>query len=81
MTDERTISPMTGWETGTVGAYGIGLLTIQYLVSPMESLAQAHSTPTFGLTIPQLRELGQKMLELARTLETTPQTASGSPQH
>jgi biofilm regulator BssS len=80
-TNDIPLAPVTGWELGPVAAYGIGILTLQYLVSPMESPEQAHASPTFALTSPQLRELGQKLIELSQKLETTPQTSSGSPTH
>jgi biofilm regulator BssS len=75
------LSPVTGWQTGTIEAHGIGILTLYYLVSPMESTEQAHASPTFALTPPQLRELGQKMIELSQRLESTPPTSAGSPMH
>lgn len=81
MENEIAIAPIAGWETGTVEAYGIGIVTLQYLVSPMESPEQAHASPTFALTPPQLRELGQKLIELAQHLERSAQTSSGSPTH
>ncbi|WP_395706825.1 bssS family protein [Casimicrobium huifangae] len=75
--EEVPLSPVAGWQTGVISSYGIGILTLHYLVSPMETLAQAHSSPTFALTPPQLRELGQKMIELAGMLES-PQTPDPS---
>lgn len=76
-----TLAPVVGWTSSTVTAYGIGFFTLQYLVSPMESAQQAHTSPSFALTVPQLRELGQRMLYLAEQLETNPETSAGSPQH
>lgn len=78
---DEPLAPVAGWTSGTVAAYGIGFLTLRYLVSPTESLEQAHTSPNFALTAPQLRELGQRMLFLADQLEKTPQTSAGSPQH
>lgn len=79
--NDLPIAPITGWQTGTVEAYGIGILTLQYLVSPSESLEQSHASPTFALTPPQLRELGEKLIELSDRLARTPQTSAGSPTH
>ncbi len=75
---DEPLAPVAGWKTGTVPAYGIGFVTLRYLVSPTETQEQAHSSPK---TVPQLRELGQRMLFLADQLEKTPQTSAGSPQH
>ncbi|WP_312368095.1 hypothetical protein [Stenotrophomonas sp.] len=78
---DEPLAPVAGWKTGTVPAYGIGFVTLRYLVSPTETLEQAHSSPNYAMTVPQLRELGQRMLFLADQLEKTPQTSAGSPQH
>lgn len=67
--EDVPLSPVAGWQTGIVSSYGVGILTLKYLVSPMESLAQAHSSPTFALMPAQLLELGQKLIELAGRLE------------
>lgn len=81
MNEEIPLSPVTGWETGVIPAYSAAILTLHYLVSPMESLGQAHSSPRFALTVPQLRELAQKMNWLADKLESSPATADGLPAH
>jgi len=81
METEIALAPVAGWQTGTVEAYGVGILTLRYLVSPMESLEQAHASPTFALTRSQLRELGQKLIELSQRLENAGETSDGSPTH
>lgn len=83
MSNERdtALAPVLGWTSSTVTAYGAAFFTLEYLVSPMESPAQSHTSPNFALTAPQLRELGQRMLFLADQLERNPQTSAGSPQH
>ncbi|GEM_PF-1774289 len=83
MSNERdtALAPVLGWTSSTVTAYGAAFFTLEYLVSPMESAAQAHKSPNFVLTKDQLRELGQRMLFLADELERSPPTSAGSPQH
>lgn len=68
--EEIPLAPCAGWETGIVAAYGIGIMRIRYVVSPMErGDSDFHMSPTYALTSDQLRELGQKMLSLAEALE------------
>ncbi|MFS8372393.1 hypothetical protein JH314_08185 [Xanthomonas campestris] len=79
--EEIPVSPISGWDISAVKAYGAGLVTFKYLVSPMESVAQAHTSPTYALMPPQLRELARALTVLAEELESSPTTSEGSPQH
>jgi hypothetical protein len=79
--EDLPLAPVAGWDSGVVTQYGIGFFTLKYLVSPTETVAQAHSSPRYALTSAQLRELGQRMLSLAEHLESNPPTSAGSPQH
>lgn len=81
MEEEIPLNPITGWDTGIVSAYGIAFIKFHYLVSPMESVAQAHPSPTYAMTPVQLRDLGQKLNWLADQLDATPPTSAGSQQH
>lgn len=81
MTEEIPLSPVTGWTSSTITAYGCAFIEFNYLVSPMESLAQAHSSPRFVLMPAQLRELAQRMVWLADQLETGPIPGTGLPKN
>ncbi|MDX3932665.1 MAG: hypothetical protein QHC77_12095 [Stenotrophomonas sp.] len=80
-TEEMTLAPVAGWDSGVSTQLGIGFFTLKYLVSPTERVAQAHSSPRYALTAIQLRDLAQRMLTLAEHLENNPPTSAGSPQH
>jgi hypothetical protein len=77
--NDIAISPVAGWDLRQVRAYGIALLTLKYLVSPIESPDQAHSSQNFGLIPAQLRELAQTMLKAADSLESAPPTGAAGP--
>lgn len=79
--EDIPVSPISGWDISAVQAYGAGLVTFKYLVSSMESVAQAHTSPTYALMPPQLRDLAKALTVLADQLESSPPTSAGSPQH
>lgn len=81
MEDEIPVRPVAGWTAGPVPSLGIGVLMFRYLASPMESPEQAHASPNFAMTAAQLRELAQRMLDIAAKLESSPESGSGHPKH
>jgi len=78
---EIQAAPVAGWEIRAVAPLGIALVTLQYLASPMESLAQAHASPNFALTPMQLRELAQALERAARVVESSAPQAPPGPKH
>lgn len=75
------LAPTAGWETRLIQAYGAAAITIRYLVSPMQPPEQAHSSPNFLLTAPQLRALATSLLEAAQRIESGGAEGSGLPKH
>jgi hypothetical protein len=81
MAEEFPLAPVAGYTSAPVSPLGLAFIRFAYLVSPMESPEQAHDSPNFALTAPQLRELGQRMLSLAEHLECSGAEGSELPKH
>lgn len=79
MTDEIPLAPVAGWELKTVPSLGAVVLTLQYLVSPMESPMQAHNSKNFAFHTAQLRELAAALIRAADKAESAGMSAPPGP--
>ncbi|WP_369913915.1 hypothetical protein AB8810_12875 [Xanthomonas sp. NCPPB 3005] len=79
MTEELTLAPATGWQLRVVPSMGAVAITLRYLVSPMERVADAHASPNFVFHPWQLRELAHAMLRAADKAENAPPSPSSGP--
>lgn len=81
MADEIPLRPAAGWQLRSIPSMGAVALTIEFLVSPMESPDQAHPSPNFLFHTAQLRELAHAMLQAADKVDALPPSTSGLPTH
>lgn len=81
--EEARLAPIARWTIDLArGAGGSAVvLTLRYLVSPMETLEQAHASPHFALTAELARTLAAELTAAAAKLESLPPRTAGGPQH
>lgn len=79
--EEIALTPVAGWEIGTVPAYGALMLRLDYLTHATQSPDQAHKSPTFVIQTAQARELAQRILVACEKLESGPPPGTGLPKH
>lgn len=78
---EIPTAPVTGWDAGTIPAYGAVMLCLHYLTHPSQQLQDAHRSPQFVLTASQARELAAALQKKAEQLDAGSTQGSGLPKH
>lgn len=78
---EIPLSPVAGWELGTIAAYGAVMLRIDYLTHATQTAEEAQKSPTFVIHTAQARELAQRILVACEKLESGPPPGTGAAKH
>lgn len=79
--EEIPLRPVAGWELRGIPHMGAVMVTLQYLVSLMETPEQSHASPNFVFHTAQLRELAAAMIRAADKVESGPTPTDGLPKH
>jgi hypothetical protein len=81
MSDEISLAPVAAWELQSIPHMGAVALTLQYLVSPMETPEQSHGSPNFLFHTALLRELAQAMIRAADKAESDGMSSPPGPRN